>query len=377
MLSLGVDLGYAKVKLCLGAPGKTPTIVTRPLPYEARRPHDRGEDIERGLREALSQTLGEAAERREPDVVVAVTSAGYAYRSHREGVVHLAGLLQGMLPRSRAFLLGATLVPVPAAEASRGEADVVGPLALSNPCGAAVLARRLGMLGPGGQGLVLDTGGQTTGTLVLDGERCDPAALASPERYVAHRAESGKLVWVGVETTALESLAVELKVRGRRHEVTGRGVPFQNVSALLGLVPREHAARLALFGLWPGRPQALRAIADAVGLDLELSSEDELLAIAHEFHTRAVDRLARGLKKAQATAPVGARWRAACFGLGASGLARPALARLGLEGEAVALGSERIAAAHADAASCFGAWHAGLELLAGGPVEVLGAGRAS
>lgn len=370
---LGVDVGNAKIKLCWGEAGSPPRLLTRPLPYDDRRAYDRFGDVERGCLEALRELLGEGANRATPSVAVVVTSAGYAYPSYREGVAHVAATLSALLPGTRVSMLSATLEPVPASEAARGDAAVNGPIAFSNPNGGAWLARRLGALGPEGRGLSLDTGGQTTGTVVLDGARVDPAALADPARHVEHRVANGKLAWVGVETTPLEYLAGELTVAGRRRLVIPRGVTFWNVSALLGLLPPERASKLSLFGLLPTRARALRAIADAVNLDLELADEAELVAIARAFHALAIEKLAGELTRALATLRPGGPARAVVFGLGARALARPALELAGVAESHVVLADERIAPEHAEAASCFGAWHLAAELDAGCALPVLGA----
>jgi hypothetical protein len=369
MSVLGIDLGNAKIKLCWGPPGEVPHLRSRPLPYEARRPYDRGEDLERGGEEAFRALLP-TGER--PSVAVVVTSAGYAYRTFREGVVHAATFLPRLLPGARVYFLSATLEPVAAERAASGDASVVGPIAFSNPNGAAFLARRLGALGPGGRGLSLDTGGQTTGTLVLDGDRVDPAALLDPSRHIEHRMDWGKLVWVGVETTPLEYLAHEIEVEGRSRPVIPRGVTFDNVSSVLGLLPPERAAKLSLFGLLPDRARALRALADAVNLDAELASEAELVALARAFHERAVDRLSRALSRAIASAPASSRKHAAVFGLGARALALPALERAGIAREDVVLGDELLLPELSEAASCFGAWHMACEIERGSPLAVPG-----
>jgi uncharacterized hydantoinase/oxoprolinase family protein len=354
-------------------------VLARPLPYDDRRAYERFDDVEQGCRDALRAALDDGAAR--PEVTVVVTSAGYAYPSYRQGVEHVAGVMAALLPDAEVRLLSATLEAVPAREVVRGDAALLGPIAFSNPNGAAVLARRLGALGPEAWGLSLDTGGQTTGTLVLCGNTVDPAALADPARHVEHRVEHGQLAWVGVETTPLEYLASEIEVGGRRREVVPRGVTFSNVASLLGLLPPERARKLALFGLMPGRARALRALADAVNLDLELAGEAELMSLAAAFHERAVERLAAALRRALATvppasppgSPPGLAPRAVVFGLGARALAAPALVRAGVAEASIVVGDTLIAPEHAEAASCFGAWHLAAEIAAGRPLPVFGA----
>lgn len=368
-LALGVDVGNAKIKLCLGRAGEAPRWLSRPLPYDASAPYARARDFERGVPAALDELFrasGSSVRSARPEVAVAVTSAGYSYPSFDACTSHLARVLREALPETRVAMLSGTLELVPAEACEGGEPALLGPIAFSNPNGAAVLACRLGLFGEGGAGLVLDTGGQTTGVVVLEpGGVVDRAALAAPSRHIEHRVAHGKLAWVGLETTPLEALASEVVVELERGPtplpVVPRGVPFSVVAALLGLGDAARAKKLALFGLAPTRAHALRALADAVGLDRELVSERALVALAEAFYERAIDRLARELGRALASAPPSCRARAALFGLGAEHLARPALARAGVPEAGLVMGHTHLGHELAEAASCVGAWHAALE----------------
>lgn len=370
-LALGVDVGNAKIKLCVGRAGEAPRWLSRPLPYDASRPYARGRDFERGVPAALDELLGASSER--PLVAAAVTSAGYAYPSFDACTAHLARVLREALPTTRVGMLSGTLELVPAEACEAGAPALLGPIAFSNPCGAAVLARRLELFGPDGGGLVLDTGGQTTGTVVLEpGGVVDRAALTAPSRHIEHRVAHGKLAWVGLETTPLEALAGEVVVRLERGPTTlpvvPRGVPFSVVAALLGLGDPARAKKLALFGLAPSRDDALRALADAVGLDRALVCDDALVELARGFHELAITRLARELGRALASAPPACRGRAALFGLGAQHLARPALVRAGVPEAGLVMGHTHLGHELAEAASCVGAWHAALEAAHGEPL---------
>jgi uncharacterized hydantoinase/oxoprolinase family protein len=358
VLALGVDVGNAKIKLCLAREGARARWTSATLPYDARRPYARQQDFARGIPAALEAFLG--PQREDVRAVVAVTSAGYAYPTFRESVVHLAAILDGVFPDVDCALLSGDGRAVTTERVLAGDDALLGPIAFTNPMGAAHLARRMGF-----HGLCLDTGGSTTGIVVLGANAIDPAALADPARHVAHRLRHGKLTWIGVQTTPLEALADEIL----DHPIIPRGVPFENVAVLLELLPAR-ASKLAFFGLLPSRDDALRAIADAIGLDRTLVDDATLLAIARALHQRAVARLAEGIRRARATAPEEARARAICFGLGARGLARPSLLSAGYREGDILLADDRIAADLAEAASCVGAAHLALERAVGRELSV-------
>lgn len=351
-LSLGLDVGLAKLKLCVGAGSEDPRWTCVTLPYDARVPYARAGDFARGIPDAVRAFLGERTVSR----VVAVTSAGYGYPTFHASVVHLAEVLEDLFPHAETGLLSFDGNVVSTARVRAGDDDVHGPLAFTNPAGAAFVARRFALLGAPARGLVLDTGGSTTGTVIVDGDTTDPAAMRERAQYTYHRVKHGKLAWYGLQTTPLEALLHEVVVDGVTLPVVPRGVPFENVAALLDLLPVARAKKLSFFGLGPTKAQAMRAIADAVGLDLSFVSERAVLDLARTFHESAITKLSEALACAFATAHTteGSASRAVCFGLGASSLAKPALERLGLTD--VHLARDHMAEDLAEVASVYGAY---------------------
>lgn len=351
--ALGIDVGNAKVKLCLAnTEDLSVRWTSRPLPYDARRPRARHADFEAGLPAALADMAGDL----EIAVATCVMSSGYAYPSYREGAVHTLRVLQEALPRTSLFALGLDGELI-AAEEIAGSA---GRAVFTNGVGAAHLAARLPCMGEPACGLVIDTGGDTSQVCPLVDGALDPAALADPRGPLDHRLRHGKFVWIGSQTTPLEALATHVEVGGRRYPVIPRGVRFDNVSALLGLLPPAEAARLSLFGLYPERTTALAALAEAVNLDREMANDDELLAVAREFFELAVARLATELGRALETLPPRCRHRAALFGLGVE-LSRAAALRAGIPAEGIVVGADHMTPHLAIAASVYGACHSALE----------------
>ncbi len=300
-----------------------------------------------------------------PDVstVVAVNSCGYAYPSFAEGVVHLAAVLARTFPRADVHLLSGDGTVVAAADAQRGDPSVVGPLAFTNPMGAVHLARRTPFLGSPSRGVVIDTGGMTSGTTILVD---DVIEIRDRARHTLHRIADGKLAWFGVQTTPLDALASSVSLDGVELPIAARGVPFENVAVVLELFDPEHARKLAFFGLLPSRDEALRALADALALDRTLVDDDALLHFAREMHACAIERLGALLRRAI----VGAEPRALLFGLGARALARPALALAGMPPEAIILAEDHLPRDLAEVASCYGAFHFAAELALGRRLEV-------
>lgn len=351
---LGIDVGNAKVKLCVAdLDDRRVRWTSRPLPYDARRPRARHADFEQGLPAAIAEWV------RDLDVRVAacVMTSGYAYPSYREGALHTVKVLAEALPSAALFALGIDGRPV---AADRVEAEVAR-LPFTNGVGAAHLAARLPVMGDPPCGLVIDTGGDSSQVNPLIDGAIDPVALDDPRGPLDHRLRHGKFVWIGAQTTPLEALAESIDVDGRRYPVIPRGVRFDNVSALLDLLPVEQAERLSLFGLHPERGRALAAIAEALNLDRELATETELLGAARQFFERAVDRLAGELGRALATLPPHCRQRVALFGLGTE-LGRAAARRAGIPAEGIILGADHMDPQLAVVASVYGACHAAAEI---------------
>ncbi|HJK94634.1 MAG TPA: hypothetical protein RMH85_15060 [Polyangiaceae bacterium LLY-WYZ-15_(1-7)] len=345
-MRLGLDVGNAKVKLALDVEGET-RFATHLPPYRAERRYDRAADFEEGIDAAVERVL-EGRPRDGVEAAVAVTSSGYSYPSFEEGVRHTAAILARALPDARCFLLSGRAEPVATEAIGRGEA-AFDQLAFTNASGAVVLARQAAF-----RGLVVDIGGSTAGTTVLADEGVDPAAFADPAGWLDHRLRHGKLCWIGAESTPLEMLLPEVTLGGRAYPVIPRGVPFRNVSLLLELVDPARLKRLSFFGLLPGRDLALRALADALGADRTMLSDDALLDAAHQLADAAVARLAAAFARARQTASPNARERALVFGIGAP-LAERALASIGVE---VERGADRWGPKPAEIASVVGALEA-------------------
>ncbi|MBX3230975.1 MAG: hypothetical protein KIT84_36560 [Labilithrix sp.] len=357
-LVLGVDVGNAKLKLCVAGRGQ-PRWMSRPLPYDDRARYRRHRDFEVGVPPLVDEFLGDA--KGEISLVVVVTSSGYAYPTYREGIVHTMALIARTVPAAECFALAHDGELVSASEIASGSPELLGALTFTNGVGAAVLARRLEWLGA--SGLVVDTGGTTSQVAaIVDGE-IEPHVKIDRARYLEHRLRSGKAAWIGSQTLPLECLAPEVPVGDRRFPVLPRGVTFDAVVSALDLAPPELATKLSLFGLAPRKESALRAIADSVNLDANMASEEELIGLARHYLELAIDRLAGELRLALAASPAHARERALVFGLGGPWLTAPALRRAGVE--EIALASRWLAPELAEVASCYGACHAGLERLAG------------
>ncbi len=354
--ALGIDVGNAKVKLCL-IELRTRAVrwTSRGLPYDGRRGADRRGDFERGLPAAIAEVVAGL-----PVITaVAVMTNGYAYPTYQEGARHTAGVLAAALPGVdvRALTIDGRTVAAADVDADPG-------VPFTNGVGAAHLARRSAALGAPACGLVIDTGGDTSQVNPLVDGEFDPIAAADPAGPLDHRLRHGKFVWVGSQSTPLEALADAIEVAGRIYPVIPRGVTFDSVAALLEVIPAAQAARLSLFGLHPGRALALRALAEAVNLDRTMVDDDELVALARRFHELAVARLAAALTRARATLPARARDRAIVFGLGAR-LAADAARRAGLDAAAIVDGAAVVGADLAVVASVYGAAHRAAELALG------------
>lgn len=341
----------------------------QPVPYTAPQRYDRAADFERGLQDALSAFL-DGAERPRPAVAVFATSSGYSYPSFTQGVRHTAATLSRCLPGTQVFGLSGAAELVPAGVIADEEPAHIGPIAFSNASGAAHLARRME---PDGTTLAVDNGGSTAGaTPIVDGV-VHPAARSDPASWTDHRTRHGGLTWMGLHTTPLEALASQVQVGQRTYPVIPRGVPFEVVSVVLDAFPAAYARKRRLFGLLVDREQALRGLADALGVDRSTLTDDELIGVAQTFWGLALDRLAHAFSRSLASVelqPPEQPDRAVCFGLSAAALTSPALQRAGVPEDRIQLAATTLGPTAARQASSFGACHAGLEKLAGGPLPV-------
>lgn len=374
-LCLGLDVGNAKLKLCAGpADASSVRWSSARIRYTDALRYRRHQDFEEGLASGLTEFLGAALD----DVreVVAVNSSGYAYPTYHEGVRHTFATLARLLPHARCHALSGTGELVDAEEIASADAARLDPITFTNALGAAHLARRLSALGFDPErgrevtALAVDTGGSTSGATPIVEGVFDPEASATPARFLEHRLLHGKLTWIGVQTTPLEMLASHVELARGSFPVIPRGLAFDHVAHVLELLPAEHARRLALFKLAPDRALSLRGIADTLNLDPSMASEEELLSAARAFHRAATRRLSASLERAGGALRDRADASAIAFGLGASALTRPALLEAGWPSERVRLGADLLAASHADAASCFGAWHFARERLLGRPLAL-------
>lgn len=372
--ALGIDLGNAKIKACFWREGERPEWVSIATPYNARLLYSRREDFVEGLRTALRALRLDSP----PNVAVCVHSSGYSYPRFIEGVHHTAQLLCELLPHTESFLLSGSGECIAAKNVSTMPSEHLIPTVFSNGMGAVHLTRRLASFGSPPSGLVVDTGGSTTAITIIDEGRIDPAALADPALHVVHRLTHGKLLWIGTQSTPLESLADQVPIRLAKENlhvpVVPRGVPFRHVSTLLALIDERRAMRLRLIGSsheYSDRSLALRALADAINLDPTFVDEDALVELARFFYDRAVSKLASAISLAMRTASATAKTRAIVWGQGARGLAIPALERAGFERSRLTLASELLPPDLADVASCFGACHRALEIACKTSLDVL------
>lgn len=352
-VALGLDIGNASIKLCLAAPDRLVGHTSVPVPYRNPGSYDRAPDFAEGIPAALSAFL---ADRPAPAVVVAVTSNGYSHPSFADGVRATFATLAGCLPDARVLALDGRAGLVPSERIADEPSDDLGPVAISNGMGAVRLARHV--LPARGTTLVVDNGGSTAaGTLLRDG-RVVPADVPDAA-WTDGRTRTGRLTWMGLRTTPLEALASEVPVGSRVYPVIPRGVPFECVSVVLGLLPDRIARQRALFGLGPSMDVARRGLADALGVDRTSLSDAELDGVAQVLLDRALDRLAAGFRTLLQEAPEGVD-RAVLFGLSTRSLTRPALVRAGVPADRILLAEDRFGELAAREASSFGACLAGL-----------------
>jgi uncharacterized hydantoinase/oxoprolinase family protein len=379
MKSLGIDVGNGKTKLCLiESDGAIASAMIRwdsvPLPFT----RDRRSDFAGGVPANTHRFL--ATHDLTPpdlDVLVVCCSHGYSFETFSASAEHLAGVLEELTTDGPpAFLVSVTGALHAPADVRSMAADARRALAITNFVGSAWLGARCIR----GEGLSVDVGTTSTEVMPIVGGAWDPEGLQDPARYARFRFAEGRLGWLGLTATPVSLLAGSVPVGGGVLPLTGRPCYTDAVFSLLGQGDRELLTRHAYGWTFPSEGQAAGELAQAVGLDTDLVSADERLAMARFFHERLIGRVAEQITRVADACFGGdrAHLELALFGLGAELVAAPAAARAGLDPER----AHRLHL-HADRglytfSSAFGMALRGLEHARGGPItlppDVLGPG---
>ncbi|MCK6543284.1 hypothetical protein L6Q79_11455 [bacterium] len=208
-------------------------------------------------------------------------------------------------------------------------------------------------------GLVLDMGGSTTAVFqLINGKIIPPDSKVSQTHY--KRIQSGRLIWIGTQTTPLEYLLKEVRIKGNKFHVIPRGVTFQSISTLLELLSTELSNQLSLFGALGSKKDAIRAIADTIDMDSTFFSTKEWQDIANQFYVAAIDLLSVEIRKAKKG--FSKCKQAIVFGLGGETLCMPALMKTGIKKENIHIAKLLISEEMAIMSSAYGACHKATEL---------------
>lgn len=329
MKVLGLDVGNAKLKLCLiDSPGNLDQALvvwdSLAIPFTANRPQDfeQGLPLNLALFSHLNDVLLESL-----DAIVVCSSQAYSYPVFHLGVTHLAQVLQDMIPDVPIYFVRADGQMTLSSELLQFPPEELYGYVLTNFFGSAYLGSKMIK-----NGLALDIGTTTTDIIPIVDGQIDPVGLAQPHQYLAFRSEHYRLNWLGLTVIPLVSLAERVCLGSRSYQMVGRDYRTELVFAVLGQVHPDLMSRHAYGHLFPEPEDAARRLAQLTGLDAFLHTPEEVIEIAQFFYDRLVTRVSEAIQKVTEQTFGGSEsLDVAVFALGEQALAQPALLKAGFK----------------------------------------------
>lgn len=330
MQVLGLDLGNAKLKLCLirfRGDLESSEIVwaSQPLPLTSNR----REDFESGIPLALMAfCLRNSLKLSDLDGVAVCSSHSYSYDHFHESVDHLVEILGKVFQQCPVFLVSAlgTLTP-------REAISALAPAekyryVLTNFVGSATLAARQIQ-----NGLSIDIGTTTLDVIPIVNGQIDPVGLADPDGYLRFRYSHNRIHWLGLTIVPLHSLCERVELSTGSFQIVPRHYRSDLIFALLAesdpALFEEHAYGQS----FPSPERARNQLCQLIGLDPFWVSEAELLELRDFLYRRLRDKAAAAIQAVAHECFGGVKPEAevAVYALGESLLARPALLQAGFE----------------------------------------------
>lgn len=330
MYVLGLDLGNAKLKLCLiryhgDLPSSEIVWASQPLPLTA----DRREDFESGLPLALmSFCLKNQLKLKEIEGVAVCSSHSYSYDRFHESVDHLVSMLGKRFPHCPVFLVSALGQLTPIAEISELPPAQKYRYVLTNFVGSASLAARQIQ-----NGLSIDIGTTTLDVIPIVNGKIDPEGLADPDGYLRFRYSHNRIHWLGLTIVPLHSLCERVELSSGSYQVVPRHYRSDLIFALLAETDPELFAEHAYGQSFPSPERARNQICQLIGLDPFLLSEPEILELRDFLYGRLLKKSAAAIRAVTHASFGGVKpeLEVAVYALGESLLARPALLEAGFQ----------------------------------------------
>lgn len=329
MKVLGLDVGNAKLKLCLiDSPGDLAQarVVwdSLPIPYSENRSCDFEQGIPFNL--ALFSHLNEL-DLDSLDLIVVCSSQAYSFPVFHQGVTHLAHLLQELLTPVPVYFIRTDGVLTPTQDLLQSLPEDLYAYVLTNFFGSAYLGSKLIR-----NGLAIDIGTTTTDIIPIIEGQIDPVGLAHPQHYLKFRSERYRINWLGLTIIPLVSLAERVHIGSHSYQMVGRDYRTELVFSVLGQVQPDLISRHAYGHVFPEPEDAARRLAQIAGLDAFLHTHEEVIAIAQFFYERLLVKVTEAIQAVTSETFANIEsLEVALFALGEEALAKPAVLRAGFQ----------------------------------------------
>lgn len=349
---LGLDLGNAKLKaLYLDVRNEVAQRCcwdSMPIPVTQNRAMDFQLYLPLQL---LAFFNAHGIEKSEIQQVVVCCSHSFGFDPYSESVRHLQQVLSAYFAEVPVALVSADGQLTPLADLSALSESALYAYVFTNFYGSAWLGSQCI-----DQGLSLDMGTTTLDIIPIHQGEIDPTGLQQNPQggggaadYLRFRYHQNRIHWLGMTVTPLEKLCQRVSLADKSYQVVPRNYRTDNLFALLngggshrqGDDEREISPQLlkrhAYGQVFPEPKAAHRALAESIGLDRYLLSQDEAEAVQQVFLEALIQHTAEAIEQVLwAEFGPRERWKdlhIASFALGAEAVVMPALTRLGFQKE--------------------------------------------
>ena len=157
--------------------------------------------------------------------------------------------------------------------------------------------------------------------------------LKNPAQYLRFRYQNWRINWWGVGITQLCALTDRVVTSTQSYQIIPNYTTTDVLFSLLELNDPELMTHHAYFHRYPSAQEAAKSIAQFVGLDLFLLSQEEVLEIAYALYQKLIEKVMNCIQSVIDDVFEGKKedLEIASFALGENCLAKPALLGLGFK----------------------------------------------
>jgi uncharacterized hydantoinase/oxoprolinase family protein len=331
MQILGLDLGNAKLKICLirfrhSLEESEIIWSSQALPLSSNR----SEDFELGIPMALMHfCLQNELKLTELDGVAVCSSHSYSYSLFDTSIDHLIEILNSTFkPDIPVFLVSAEGLLTPTKVVADLPPEQKYRYVLTNFVGSATLAARQIR-----NGLSIDIGTTTLDIIPIIEGKIDPMGLAQPDQYLRFRYQQNRIHWLGLTIIPLHMLCDRVELPSGSFQIVPRNYRSDLIFALMAESDPELFTEHAYGQSFPSPERARSQLCQFVGLDPFLVSSEEIIQIRDFLYQRMLDKASTAIQQVSESCfgGVNEQLEIAVYALGESLLAKPALLQAGFK----------------------------------------------